>query len=123
MGPKDKEPSGSDRRRDARHDRSLPLRVAHDSAEGLRAESINVSTRGLYCKVQRYVQPFSKLKVALDLPFVSQGQATVECEGVVVRVDPEMETPGAKEYHLAIYFLDLDRKDASLIETFLTEAH
>jgi hypothetical protein len=122
MGKKAKEPPQSERRRDRRHARSLPLRVGHDSAEGLRAESINVSTRGLYCKVPRYIQPFSKLKVALDLPFAERGPTTVECEGVVVRVDPERETPGAREYRLAIYFLDLDREEASVIESFLAEA-
>ena len=123
MSRKAKEPSGAERRRDPRHPRTLPVRVGQDSAEGLRAESINVSTRGLYCKVSRYVQPFSKLKVALDLPFASRGPATIECEGVVVRVDPEVETPGTREYRLAIYFLDLNREGADVIESFLAEAH
>jgi len=122
MGKKAKEQPGSDRRRDPRHERSVPLRMGDDTAEGLRAESINVSTRGLYCKVPRYIQPFSKLKVALDLPFADRGSTTVECDGVVVRVDPETEIPGAREYRLAIYFLDLDREEARVIESFLAEA-
>ena len=32
----------------------------------------------------------------------------MECEGVVVRVEPETELPGTREYRLAIYFLDLE---------------
>ena len=59
MGKKAKEETGSERRRDPRHERTVPLLVGGDTAEGLRAESINVSTRGLYCKVPRYIQPFS----------------------------------------------------------------
>ncbi len=123
MGQKGKESPGTERRRDQRHDRSVPMRVGPDSAEGLRAESINVSTRGLYCKVPRYIQPFSKLKVALDLPCGARGTATVECQGVVVRVDPDVEIPGTREYRLAIYFLDLNREGAVVIENFLAETH
>lgn len=123
---KDKGPkktSGEDRRRDHRYERNVPLRVGESGPEGLRAESINISTRGIYCKVPEYVHPFSKLKVALDLPFVSREPATVECEGVVVRVEPEAPTPGADEYRLAIYFLNLDRDAAELVESFLAESH
>jgi hypothetical protein len=64
----DKSQGGDERRRDPRHDRSFVFHVGQDS-EGLRAESINISTRGLYCRVSRYVKPFSKLRLALELPF------------------------------------------------------
>ncbi|GAB4266297.1 MAG: hypothetical protein Kow0092_19140 [Deferrisomatales bacterium] len=123
MGQQGKPPRGAERRRDPRYNRALPLRVGDRGAEGLRAESINVSTRGLYCKVPRYVPPFSKLKVALDLPFAAREPATLECEGVVVRVEPEAESPGVGEYKLAIYFLELPKADAALIEAFLAESH
>jgi hypothetical protein len=113
---------GRDRRRDARFDRSFSLRVGENS-EGIRAESINISSRGLYCKVPRYVHPFSKLRIALDLPFVSRTPGKVECDAVVVRVEPEMEESGAKEYRLAIYFLNLDRPSADLVQAFLAEGH
>jgi hypothetical protein len=108
----------ADRRRDPRYEKSFSLEVASDSAEGLKAQSINISTRGLYCKVPRYLQPFSKLRVALDLPFVSRQSERIDCEGVVVRVDKE---EGAGDYRLAIYFLDLDRRSAELIGEFLAE--
>jgi len=115
--------SERDRRRDARFDRTVPVRVIGDGADGLRAESINISSRGLYCKVSRFVEPFSKLNVVLDLPFISRGVAKVECEGVVVRSEPEIETAGLKEYRLAIYFLNLDQGAAELIHSFLAEGH
>ena len=126
MGHKDKgskKSGGDDRRRDHRYDRNVPLRVGEGGPDGLRAESINISTRGIYCKVPQYVHPFSKLRVALDLPFVSRKGATVECDGVVVRVEPENETAGVDEYRLAIYFLNLDREAADLVECFLAESH
>jgi len=119
----DREQKGKERRRDPRFDRNFSLQVGADSLEGLKAESINISTRGLYCKVSRYVHPFSKLRVALELPFASGQPAKVECEGVVVRVDPEKEGAGNREYRLAIYFLNLDIVAARLIGEFLTEGH
>lgn len=123
MERRDKEPKGSERRREPRYDRNLPLRVGHDSADGLRAESINISTRGLYCKSPRYVPPFAKLKVSVELPFATRDAATVECEGVVVRVEPEAETLGVKEYRLAVYFLHLESECAELIARFVEESH
>jgi hypothetical protein len=112
---------GAERRRDQRYEKSFSLEVAGDSTEGLKAESINISTRGLYCKVPRYLQPFSKLRVALDLPFASRKTERIDCEGVVVRID--RDEGGAEEYRLAIYFLDLDRRSAELIGEFLAEGH
>ncbi|MDF1553152.1 MAG: PilZ domain-containing protein [Deferrisomatales bacterium] len=115
--------AGKERRREERFRRSVPLRVGHDSVDGVRAESINISTRGLYCKVTRYVQPFSKTKVCLELPFVARDPESMECDGVVVRVEPDVEAPGIDEYRLAIYFLNLGHRQAELIEDFLAEAH
>ena len=123
MGTSDQAHKEAERRRDPRYDRNLRVHVGGSSADGLRAESINISSRGLYCKVPRYVHPFSKLNVALDLPFVSSGVAKVECEGVVVRVEPEAEMPGLNEYRLAIYFLNLERHAADAIHAFLAEGH
>jgi hypothetical protein len=117
------ETAAKNRRRDERFNRSVPVRVGHDSVDGVRAESINISTRGLYCKVSRYVQPFSKTRVCLDLPFVARDTEALECDGVVVRVEPDVEAPGVDEYRLAIYFLNLGHRQADLIEDFLAEAH
>lgn len=123
MGRQVGDATEAERRREPRYDRNLPLRVGHDSCDGLRAESINISTRGLYCKSPRYVAPFAKLKVAVELPFAGSGTATVECEGVVVRVEPEVETVGVKEYRLAVYFLNLEQACAELIARFVEESH
>lgn len=118
-----KEGGGAERRKEPRFDRSLPVRVGEDGPDGMRAESINISTRGLYCKTQRYVAPFAKLKVALELPFASREPAAVECEGVVVRVEPQAETLGGKEYRVAVYFLNVEREIQDLIAQYLEESH
>ena len=118
-----KEAGGAGRRKEPRYDRSLPVRVADDSPDGLKAESINISTRGLYCRTKRYVAPFAKLKVAMELPFASRDPATVECEGVVVRVEPQTEALGGKEYRVAVYFLNVERETQDLIAQYIEESH
>lgn len=118
----DAQQEDKDRRRDTRFDRSFSLHVG-GHADGIRAESINISSRGLYCKVPRFVHPFSKLRIALDLPFLSREAGRIECDAVVVRVEPEVEDPAARDYRLAIYFLNLDRPSADLIQAFLAEGH
>ncbi len=122
MGGREKSGGDDERRRDPRYARSLPI-VVHDRADGVRAESINVSSRGLYCRVERYVEPFSKLKVVFELPFPGAEPSAVECDGVVVRVEPEQETPGVRDYCVAIYFLNLGQEEAALIEEFLAATH
>lgn len=113
--------AATERRRNQRSHKSVSVMVGHDSVEGFKVESINISTRGLYCKVSRYVPPFSKLRVALELPDDEGQCSAVECEGVVVRVEPEEETVGIKEYNLAVYFLDLNPDAAKRVGAFVAE--
>ncbi|MDW7710510.1 MAG: PilZ domain-containing protein [Deferrisomatales bacterium] len=112
-----------ERRREPRYERTVPLRVVHDGADGVKAESINISTRGLYCRSPRYVPAFAKLKVTVELPFATRDAVRVECDGVVVRVEPQAEMAGVSEYRLAVYFLNLERDSAELIGRFLAESH
>lgn len=109
----------TERRRDERHPRTLRFQVNSGQRDALEAESVNLSTRGLYCLVERYVAPFSKLRVGLDLHGADGGSHRLDCEGVVVRVEPEAEKPDVKEYRVAIYFLNLPREDAELVARYL----
>lgn len=104
-----------DRRRDSRYERRLRFHVQSGDADRIAAETINISSRGLYCVVPKPVPAMTKLKVALDLP-VGDGQTKrMECEGVVVR--SEKTDDGA--CRVAIYFLNLDREAAAMLERFL----
>ncbi len=105
----------TERRRDPRYsvtDLKLELK------DGLSAKSINISSRGLYCTVDKRIPEFSKLKVSIDLPFSDGDVYKVTCDGVVVRCHPVKE--GAhKAWSTAIYFLNLESDKAALIEDFL----
>lgn len=105
----------NERRRDrrfTRNDLSLTL------TDGVKAQSVNISTRGLYCMTDRPLPEFSKLKVCLELPFSDGDRYRIECEGVVVRSEPQSRAPNTA-YSVAIYFLNLDSERAAVIEDFL----
>ncbi|HEY6871970.1 MAG TPA: ATP-binding protein [Geobacteraceae bacterium] len=107
--------------REQRFTRSLPLWICGDNMDSFRTELINISPSGLYCKVPNYVHPYSKLMVTFDLPFLSGDSATVECEGIVVRVEPGVQIPGIQEHRLAIDFCNLDHETTCLLHDFLAE--
>ena len=64
-------------------------------------KSQNVSCLGTYCHIAKYVPPFTRVRIKMDLPMKDQPVPTpVECDGVVVRSDDEA-TGG---FNVAIYF-------------------
>jgi nitrogen-specific signal transduction histidine kinase len=101
--------------------RSLPLWICSDTMDSFRTELINISPSGLYCRVPSYIHPYSKLMVTFDLPFVSGDSATVECEGIVTRIEPGVDIPGIQEHRLAIDFCNLDHETTCLLHDFLEE--
>lgn len=104
-----------------RLNRSLPLWICGENLDSFRTELINISPNGLYCRVPNYIHPYSKLMVTFDLPFVSGDSATIECEGIVVRVEPGVQIPGIQEHRLAIDFCNLDHETTCLLHNFLDE--
>lgn len=105
----------SERRRDSRYERRLRFHVQDGDAGRIAAETINISSRGLYCIVPKLVPAMTKLKVALELPTGEGNTKRMECEGVVVR--SELTDDGA--CRVAIYFLNLDRDAAAALERYL----
>jgi len=106
-----------ERRKHERFDRRLSFQVQDTVGERIGAESINLSSRGLYCVVTRPVAAMSKVRVALDLPF-SGASERMECEGVVVR--SESTDDGA--YRIAVYFLHLDADNLRRLERYLSQS-
>jgi len=101
--------------------RSLPLWICSDTLDSFRTELISISASGLYCRVPTYIHPNSKLMVTFSLPYVSGDSATVECEGIVVHIEPGVEIPGIQEHRLAIDFCNLDHETTCLLQDFLEE--
>lgn len=105
----------NERRRDRRYSSEG---VVLNLTGGIKADTVNISSRGLYCVTDQTIPEFSKLRVAMELPLSDGDKYKIECEGVVVRAEPH-KAGAKKSYSLAIYFLNLDSERAAVIEDFL----
>lgn len=105
----------TERRRDRRYAREgVTLKLT----DGMKADTVNISSRGLYCVTDQSIPEFSKLRVAIELPLSDGDRYKIECDGVVVRAEPH-KAGARKSYSLAIYFLNLDSDRAAAIDDFL----
>jgi hypothetical protein len=82
----------SDRREARRFVMSLPVRVmARDASGGeLKAQTRDVSYRGLYFQTEAKLDSGSEIDFVLTLPqqIITAGDVDIRCHGRVVRVDP-----------------------------------
>ena len=112
--------SHSERRRAPRLYRNIPLKII-DGQGDIVTETANISNTGAYCKVNRYIDMMTKLKIDLLLPVVkghAKESRKITCSGAVVRTEP---IPGATEqYNIAIFFTDLSKRDADFLVDFVS---
>jgi PilZ domain len=73
------------------------------------ASGVNVSTSGLLCKTDSYVEPDTEVSLVVTIPLAS-GSHTLSCEGVVVRSDK-----GKGRHLTAIHFTSLADKDVGAL--------
>jgi len=95
----------SDRRLHPRIDHGMPINVMADGYDFM-STTRNVSCLGAYCHISKYVPPFTKLNIKLDLP-VKKARVSkkieVACKGVVVRTDDDP----AGGFNIAVFFNDI----------------
>ncbi len=111
--------SSQDRRRDPRLSNNIPIRISRDEGDMV-TETGNISRSGLYCKVDRYIEPMTKLKLNLLLPIRKNGKDVsrqVVAEGVVVRAEQIGDT---ESHYVAIFFNDISQRDAESIADYVS---
>ena len=112
-----------ERRKFPRFNACIPLNLTISGVEPeevLNAASINVSMNGIYCRVTHYIPLFDRILVT----FVSSEHDTPahiisQCEGIVVRVEPEHEEIARKEYHIALFFQHLSQQQKAMIQAII----
>jgi hypothetical protein len=112
-----------ERRKSERVDATLALNL-HLEVPGMdqvpAPETINVSSTGVYFRSTRYVEPMTKLSLELDVPTDDSGTTSpVRCEGIVARVSPEIPTPDADFYEVAVFFTVIDADSLSYLESYI----
>lgn len=114
------EGSFNEKRKDPRALGNVPVKISQGAGD-IVTETVNISRSGAYCKVDKYIEPMTKLKVNLLLPSAKGSKGTgkkVACEGVVVRVEPITHE---NAYSLAIFFNNLSQRDSELISDYVAE--
>lgn len=92
-------------------DEMVELELGRESA--VHASGINLSSCGLLCKSDYYMDPDTEVSLVLTVPTES-GDHTVSCDGIVVRCQK-----GKGRHLTAIQFISLGEKDVGALEAFL----
>jgi hypothetical protein len=98
---------------------AMSVRRAADAARrGFKANSINLSSGGVYCSIPTFLPPLTKVSLTFTLPGQADDSSkTIVCSGVVVRCEPFENEKG---YQAACCFTDLSVEDRDYIEDFVT---
>ena len=103
-------------------------RIACSIGEGgraIRSQTRNLSTAGAYCLIDEFIAPMTKLQLDLELPPTGQpGEqhqrpVRIRCEGVVVRIEPVVESAEQGRYHMAVFFSQMSERDRAAIVRFV----
>ena len=108
-----------ERRRAPRLAESVSLDITEAKAP-VQAEMKNLSATGVYCALNRFIPPMTKLRLLFELPGGIR-RTQIRCAGVVVRVDPIVTTESQARYHTGIYFTELSDRDRSAITRFVRQ--
>jgi hypothetical protein len=99
----------------------VPLGIS-DGGDVLKTETVNLSEAGVYCTLERFLAPMTKLQLEYELPRPGSSKpARITCTGVVVRSEPVITAPDKARYHVAIYFTDLSERDRTSISRFVRQ--
>jgi hypothetical protein len=109
----------AERRKNPRLSCNVPVKICQEGGDMV-TETANISRSGAYCRVSRFLDPMTKLKIHLLLPMKKNGKSMtkkVSCEGIVVRVEP---SPLKDFFNIAIFFSDISRKDSDSIADYIS---
>lgn len=110
---------GAERRVHPRIDKQLPFKVAANGY-GFSTSTQNLSCVGAYCRITKYIPPFTKVMVKLTLPVKDKNgdrNYSVNCEGVIVRT--EDESKGG--FNIAIFFNAIGADQRKKISKYINQ--
>jgi hypothetical protein len=108
-----------ERRQFPRIDKQLPINVGANGYDFV-TNTQNVSCLGAYCHIEKYIPPFTKVKIKLNLPIMNNGvkvQCDVECKGVIVRTEDE----SSGGFNIAIFFNKIKNQPRQKISRYVSQ--
>ena len=112
-------PKKTERRRYPRIEQTLPLKIAADGY-GFATSTQNVSCVGVYCHLDKYIPPFTKIAAKVILPLMVGGSLKnieVECHGVVVRTEDEKKGG----FNIAVFFNGIKESQRKKIAQYVNQ--
>ncbi len=110
----------ADRRQDTRFYESIPVKISSEDFDFV-TETINLSRSGVYCRIDKYVEPMTKLKIHLLLPFKRDNKIVtkkVSFHGIIVRTE---SVPDKNTFNVAIYFNEISKRDVEIVADFVSQ--
>lgn len=115
---------GNDRRKYKRINKNVPLKIKEANFDTV-SETENLSSSGLYCRLDKYIPPMDKVNMILLIPCLKETASArdqckkVECEGTVVRTEMVNDPIEGDYYKLAIFFSQIKKSDKVYIEKYV----
>lgn len=109
----------AERRQHPRIIHKLPLKVVANGYD-FATSTHDLSCVGAYCRIDKYVPPFTKVMVRLSLPITSNNTAKdhrVECKGVIVRTEDENDGG----FNVAIFFNNITEPQKKIISQYVNQ--
>jgi hypothetical protein len=103
-----------EKRKSPRVDQGVPVKLCGDDGDFV-TETVNISATGVYCRVDRYIEPMTRFKVTLLVPVKKGGKPGVKkvaCNGAVVRVE---NIPFQNAFNVAIFFNEINSSDSRVL--------
>jgi c-di-GMP-binding flagellar brake protein YcgR len=95
-----------------------------DASEKLKIKTIDISANGVYCSTNKDLPLFDRLKITLRIPIKNKNKENIKeihCRGVIVRKEKIVESKN--DYHIAIFFDDIEEKTRAILKKFSEQNH
>ena len=116
--------TGPERRKFPRiEDRDLSIKLNLGDYDSI-THTLNLSTTGIYCKVDKQMPLMSRVRLMLIVPDASGVEKeahNLEIDGVIVREHPVIMNGEVKHYDCAIFFENLSAKDTEIISAYISK--
>ncbi|MFZ2356673.1 MAG: PilZ domain-containing protein [Candidatus Omnitrophota bacterium] len=98
----------------------LPLKIAANGYDFVTSTK-NLSCLGAYCRIDKYVPPFTKIAVKFDLPVADyhglRQNYNVACNGVIVRSEDDI----SGGFNVAIFFNEIKDSQRKIIIKYVNQ--
>jgi len=105
----------AERRKHLRIAQKLPIALSANGYD-FTTTTQNVSCVGAYCNIDKYVPPFTKVLVKMNIPNAA-ASCKVSCHGVVVRTEDDRN----RGFNVAIFFNEIADAQRKKISRYISQ--